>query len=119
MCEQYNFPPLTPSPAALNAAQTAEWPGNVRQLQHTVETAVIRAHGEGAHQLAPHHLFPKLPASDNERVTYQEATRRFQEQLVRRSLEEADWNVSEAARRLDLARPYLHKLMSSLGIVRS
>jgi len=119
VCEQYNFPPLTSSPAALNAAQTAEWPGNVRQLQHTVETAVIRAHGEGAHQLAPHHLFPKLPASDNERVTYQEATRRFQEQLVRRSLEEADWNVSEAARRLDLARPYLHKLMSSLGIVRS
>jgi Nif-specific regulatory protein len=119
VCEQYNFPPLLPSPAALNAAQTAEWPGNVRQLQHAVETAVIRARGEAARQLEPRHLFPQLPASDNERVSYQEAMRRFQGQLVRRTLEEADWNVSEAARRLDLARPYLHKLMSSLGIVRA
>ncbi len=119
VCETYNFPRLMPSPAAVNAAQTAEWPGNVRQLQHAVETAAIRAHGEGAHQLETRHLFPQLPASDNERVSYQEAMRRHQTQLVRRTLEEADWNISEAARRLDLARPYLHKLMSNLGITRA
>jgi Nif-specific regulatory protein len=118
VCEQYGFPPLAASPAVLNAAQTAEWPGNVRQLQHAVETAVIRARGEGARQLEPRHLFPELPPTDSERLSYQESMRRYQAQLVRRMLEETDWNVSEAARRLDLARPYLHKLMSSLGIVR-
>ena len=120
VCEQYGFATLLPSPAALNAAQTAEWPGNVRQLQHMVETAVIHARGEGARQLEPRHIFPRGgDVVENERLSYQEATRRFQEQYVRRTLEEVDWNVSEAARRLDLARPYLHKLMSSLGIVRS
>ena len=110
---------MTPSPAALNAAQTAEWPGNVRQLMHTVETAVIRARGDGTPQLKPRHLFPDLPPADNERASYQEATRRFQAQLVRRTLEEVEWNISEAARRLDLTRPYLHKLLSSFGLARS
>jgi len=119
VCEQYSFPRVSPSPAALNAAQTAEWPGNVRQLQHAVETAVIRARGDGAPQLEPHHLFPDVPVTESQRPSYQEATRRFQAQLVRRSLEEVDWNVSEAARRLDLTRPYVHKLISSFGLTRS
>ncbi|MBA3548443.1 MAG: sigma-54-dependent Fis family transcriptional regulator [Nannocystis sp.] len=119
VCEQYGFARLTASPAAINAAQTAVWPGNVRQLQHTVETAVIRARGEGSQQLEPRHLFPDAPVADNERPSYQEATRQFQTQLVRRLLEETEWNISEAARRLDLTRPYLHKLISSFGLVRS
>jgi Nif-specific regulatory protein len=120
VCEQYNFPPLSPSPATMSAVQTAEWPGNVRELQHAVEAAVIRANGEGAAHLERRHLFPDIPAveSENETLTYQESTRRFQAQLVRRTLEAAEWKVSEAARRLDLTRPYLYTLMSSLGIVR-
>jgi Nif-specific regulatory protein len=117
-CEQYGFARLSVSPAAVNAAQTAVWPGNVRQLQHTVETAVIRARGEGSQQLEPRHLFPDVPPGDSERASYQDATRRFQTQLVRRVLEETEWNISEAARRLDLTRPYLHKLISSFGLAR-
>ena len=119
VCEQYGFPRLTASPAAINAAQTAVWPGNVRQLQHSVETAVIRARGEGSQQLEPRHLFPDVPVADNERASYQDATRRFQTQLVRRILEDTEWNISEAARRLDLTRPYLLKLISSFGLARS
>lgn len=119
VCEQYGFPRLTASPAAINASQTAVWPGNVRQLQHSVETAVIRARGEGSQQLEPRHLFPDVPVADNERASYQDATRRFQTQLVRRVLEDTEWNISEAARRLDLTRPYLHKLISSFGLARS
>ena len=33
---------------AARAVEAAEWPGNVRQLAHAIEAAVIRAAGEGA-----------------------------------------------------------------------
>jgi Nif-specific regulatory protein len=118
-CEAYGLARLAPSAAALHAAQTAEWPGNIRQLRHAVEAAAVRAAGDGAQQLEPHHLFPERIPVDESALSYQESTRRFQAQLIRRVLDETDWNVSEAARRLDLGRPYVHKLMSSFGITRT
>jgi Nif-specific regulatory protein len=109
---------LPVSHAAAAAAQTAEWPGNIRQLQRAVEAALLRACNEGASQVEVRHLFPEQAAATGEVHTYQAQTRRFQAQLVRRALDEHAWNVSETARKLDLTRPYLYKLMSSLGIAR-
>jgi len=53
-----------------------------------------------------------------EHPSFLEATRRFQAQLVRRALEEAGGNASEAARRLGIARSYLYKLLGSPGVSR-
>jgi Nif-specific regulatory protein len=51
-------------------------------------------------------------------MSYQGATRRFQEQLVRRILEETGWNVSEAADRLDLSRAHMYNLIRDFGFER-
>lgn len=118
-CATYGFSRLVVSPAALYAAETAEWPGNVRQLYHAVEAAVIRAHAESATHLEPRHLFPDSFGSPVEPRTYQEATRRFQARLVRQTLDDCGWNISEAARQLDIGRSYLHRLMASLGVIRT
>ena len=48
----------------------------------------------------------------------QEATRRFQAELLRKTLEETDWNVSETAKRLDVARSHVYKLISAFGVER-
>ena len=67
-------------------SQAAEWPGNVRQLAHAVEAAAIRAAGEGVTQIERAHLFPDAPASrrtPSAPLTFQEATRRFHERLLR------------------------------------
>ncbi|WP_293246217.1 helix-turn-helix domain-containing protein [Nannocystis sp.] len=69
-------------------------------------------------QIEPRHLFPDLPPADDAPLSYQEVSRRFQRQYVRRVLDEVGWNVSEAARRLDLGRTYLHRLISSFGLTR-
>ena len=105
-----------PPAPALHAPQTAGWPGNVPQLGHPVEPAAVHAAGEGAQQLEPRHLFPERPLADDAPLSYQDATRRFQTQLVRRVLEEVDWNVSEAARRLGLGRSHVHQLVSRFGV---
>src|SRR5262249_30724992 len=50
-CDRHGFRRLEPSPSLLRAAESAEWPGNVRQLEHAIEAAVIRAAGERAQRV--------------------------------------------------------------------
>jgi len=109
------------SRGALQALDGAEWPGNVRQLAHAIEAAVIRAAGEGARRVERRHLFPEAATDGNEKdgpLTFQEATRLFQRELVLATLTETSWNVTEAARRLDLARSHMYNLIRAFGLER-
>jgi len=120
-CERHRLPVLEFSPGALRSIQTAEWPGNVRQIENAVEAAAIRAAGQGAPRLEPRHVFPEAPDADPAvpgDATFQEATRSFQRDLLARTLRETDWNVSETARRLDLARSHVYNLVKTFGLVR-
>lgn len=119
-CEAHDVGSLGVSPGALRAAETADWPGNVRQLENAVEAAVIRAAAEGATQIEVRHLFPAdVRTSGEGGQTFQSATRRFQAQLVLRTLEATAWNVVEAARRLDVTRSHLYNLIRAHGLERA
>ena len=50
--------------------------------------------------------------------SFQEATRDFQRRLLEQTLSATQWNVSEAARRLDLARSHVYNLINSFGLDR-
>jgi len=119
--EEHALPRLELTPGAQRAIEAATWPGNARQLAHAVEAAAIRAAGEGAQAIEPRHVFPEARTeldADNSALTLQEATRRFQRDLLRRTLDETEWNVAEAARRLDIARSYAYKLIHALALER-
>jgi Nif-specific regulatory protein len=119
--QRHSLPLCALSPAAVRAVEAAEWPGNVRQLENSLEAAVIRAAGEGASELATHHIFPDAAAPESGEEappTYQAATRRFQRDLLARTLEDTGWNVSETARRLDLARSYVYELIRAFELER-
>jgi Nif-specific regulatory protein len=121
-CERHGLPWVELSRGAIRAAESAEWPGNVRQLGNAVEAAAIRAAGEGAVNVERAHLFPDTApalAEESEPVTFQEATRRFQARLLRESLEDHNWNVMEVARRLDLARSHVYNLIHAFGLERT
>jgi Nif-specific regulatory protein len=109
------------SPGALRALEAAEWPGNVRQLAHAIEAAVIRAAGEAARWVERRHVFPESDSDateEDQSFSFQEATRRFQRELVLKTLAETSWNVAETARRLDLARSHVYNLIKAFGIER-
>jgi Nif-specific regulatory protein len=119
-CEQHALLPLSISRAAVRAAETADWPGNVRQLENSIEAAVIRAAGEGATHIETRHVFPDETSAEPEATTsFQAATRRFQGQLVLRTLEETGWNVVEAARRLEVTRSHVYNLIRAHGLERA
>src|SRR5262249_34542113 len=54
-CERHGLPHTALSRNALRAAESTPWPGNIRQLSHFVEAAVIRAAAEGVHQVERSH----------------------------------------------------------------
>jgi Nif-specific regulatory protein len=122
-CAAHEMPRIEPSAGALRAAEEAEWPGNVRELAHAVQAAVVRAAGEGVLRVERRHLFPDealdprgggAPAP----MTFQQATRRFQAELLKRTLDEASWNVTETATRLDLTRQHVYNMIRAFGLER-
>jgi Nif-specific regulatory protein len=119
-CKSHKLARLAFSPAAIRAVEGAEWPGNVRQLANAVEAATIRAASQRAAQIELHHLFQSkgdAQAAGPTR-TFQEETRRFQAELVKRVLETTGWNVSAAARELDLTRAHLYNLINAFNLKR-
>ncbi len=118
-CKRHNVPSIELSPAALRAAEHAEWPGNIRQLANTVEAGVIRASGEGVSAAAVRHLFPaSTSANSSQNPTFQDATRQFQQRFILKALEACDWNVTEAAKRIDVARSHLYSMIRACGLER-
>lgn len=124
-------PDLQLSEAALLAVWTTAWPGNVRELSSRLEAAVLRAVQDGAPRIARRHVFPDAAEGDDEApavngahrepaspVTWHEAQQRFQRRLLADTLAATDWNVTETARRLDLARSHLYALMQAHGLRR-
>jgi Nif-specific regulatory protein len=119
-CKQHGLPKMELSGNVLRTVEWTPWPGNVRELAHAVEAAAIRAAGEGSQQVEARHLFPDaagVPAS-SESCTFQEATRRFQAEFLRETLESTEWNVVETSRRLDLARSHVYNLIRTFGLRR-
>jgi Nif-specific regulatory protein len=120
-CQAHGFGRLKFSPSAMQAALNAEWPGNVRQLEHAVEAAAIRAGGRGGSVIEREHLFPSesRAAAEPRAQTFQQATRQFQERLLLDTLRETSWNVKQAAERLDIARSHVYSLIHSFGLTRT
>jgi Nif-specific regulatory protein len=109
------------SDAALRALELADWPGNIRQLANVVQAGVIRAQSEGATLIAPRQLLPYAadPAPTDGERSFHDAVREYQKELLLRALTKNDWNVSEAARALELARSTMNSLIRNHGLRRA
>ncbi|WP_437714809.1 sigma 54-interacting transcriptional regulator [Sorangium sp. So ce448] len=121
LCESQQRSAVMPSQSALRAAQAAEWPGNIRELTNAVQRAVLLASMEGLAQFERVHLFPDDDAVEcpaTEQLTFQQATRRFQAQLVLSALDRTAWNITETAAVLDVTRSHVYNLIRAFGIER-
>ena len=118
-CRIHKIEPKRLSRAASLACREAPWPGNVRQLQNAIERAVIRAHGEGSTVIETRHVFEEHGIDSDEPPSFQEATRRYQRRILHDALERHDWNVSAAARELQVTRAHMYNLIQAHGLERS
>jgi Nif-specific regulatory protein len=119
--EAHKLPRLQLSPGALRAIEAAEWPGNIRELEHAISAAALRAGWEHALVIERRHVFPDTAApaaGAAARLTYQQAMRRCQEHILRSTLDDTGWNVTETAKALDIARAHAYNLIRAFGLER-
>ncbi len=101
--------------AAVQAMLDHVWPGNIRELDHAIERAVLLAQGDmvRAGDLALRAGTPTSNAASRfEELTLEEAERL----LIQKALTRFDGNVSQAAKALGLSRSALYRRLSSHGL---
>jgi DNA-binding NtrC family response regulator len=99
-------------PAALQALLEHAWPGNIRELDHAVERAVLMARGDGV-RVADLALRPGRESSSRLEEMSLEEVEAF---LIRKALSRYDGNVSQAAKTLGLSRSALYRRLQRYGI---
>jgi DNA-binding NtrC family response regulator len=105
-------PPLVFAPEAMDLLIRHDWPGNVRELQNAVERAVVICRGN---RIEPTDLpFAAAPAAGPGGRTLADAERVHVEGVLR----EAKWNISQAARALDIDRVTLYNKIRRYGLQR-
>ncbi len=98
-------------PSAMRAMLEHDWPGNVREMQHAIERAVLLAQGEAI-----------LPADMNlrGRTAPQRledlSLEQVEELLIRKAMARYEGNVSRAAATLGLSRSALYRRLDRYGI---
>ena len=97
-------------PEALNLLMQYEWPGNIRELENTIERATILCLGE---QITPRELPPQffpegLQSHALEKISNDDFTLRDMErEVIKATLEKTGNNKSVTARKLGIARQTL------------
>ena len=102
----------TLAPDAAAALRGERWVGNVRELAHVIERAMLMIDSD---VIETHHLGVEAHAAGEDQPA---ATRldEVERQLMRRVLEECGGNVSQAARRLGVSRELLRYRMRKHGL---
>jgi DNA-binding NtrC family response regulator len=111
-CKRYKMPRKRLNASTLKRLQTHHWPGNIRELQHAVERAIILSEGN---ILEPHDFFisdKQQSAEPTLATTNLEETEKI---LVRKVIEKHGGNISRAARELGLTRASLYRRMEKYG----
>jgi two-component system response regulator AtoC len=113
--EKNSLPAIGFSDEAILLLQTYSFPGNVRELEHMVERAVVMARGR---VVMPSHFPMRTDAADNGRsnghgpellsLPFHKALAELEKQLISKALKDSGGNKSEAANRLQINRRLLY-----------
>ena len=122
---------LVLEPAVLEQLGRYDWPGNIRELEHLIGRAALRARAsaksaiisintkqlgqlEATDELPQNHQLLPTQVSSGEGL--KSATEHYQRQLIQQALEQAGGNWTAAAKSLKVDRANLTRLAKRLGI---
>ena len=110
-CKQYGKSPLRLDNAAREKLMLHPWFGNIRELEHAIEKAVIICDGTflsaGLFQLQRRNETPEMPVSTLEDM---------EKQMIRRTLDKCGGNLSAVASQLGITRQTLYNKMKKYGL---
>lgn len=105
-------------PESLNLLMQYDWPGNIRELENTIERAVILCLGE---YITPQDLPPQFFSATVREMKQMQSDdgytlRDFERELIRTTLEKTGNNRSQAAKILGVARQTLLNKIRDYGL---
>ena len=102
----YGKPPIALDEKTQKALVTYPWPGNIRELEHCMERAVIL--GEVA--------LPDLPASSTSSPVSSVSLASMERDLIARTIHDCEGNLTLVAHRLDISRQTLYNKIKKYGL---
>jgi two-component system nitrogen regulation response regulator NtrX len=116
-CEAEGRASMTLTDDARELLEEYHWPGNVREMRNLMERAVVLVKGV---RVTAADLNPWLesPPEEGEDAGLKGKVARSEIESIRRALDAADWNVTQAAAGLGIDRTNLHRKMRKYGIAR-
>ncbi len=107
-CKKYKMPKKRLSPSTMKRLEKHTWPGNIRELQHSVERAVIMSE---SNVLEPNDFFlSNMDGKNKSGIT--PTTFNLEEtekMLIRKVIDKHGGNISKAAKELGLTRASLYR----------
>jgi two-component system, NtrC family, nitrogen regulation response regulator NtrX len=115
-CSRNNFKPRTVAAEVIAVLQEYAWPGNARELKNTIERmAILGTDDQLTLDAIPLEIrFQTQPDAPTLQQTREAAER----DRILHALQQNEWNVSAAARSLNVERTNLHKRIRALGLGR-
>lgn len=107
-CKKYNMPLKRVSSSTLKRLEKHNWPGNIRELQHSVERAIIMSESQ---VLEPNDFFLSQ-MEDNKSSEINPTSMNLEETekiLIRKVIDKHGGNISKAAKELGLTRASLYR----------
>lgn len=113
--DKYNKPVSRISDAALARMHKHPWPGNIRELQHALERAVILSNGN---VLQPEDFtLTAQPAKDDGQLNLDQYNLdEVEKLLIRKVLKKVNGNITQAAAELGLTRSSLYRRLEKHGL---
>ncbi|TDE18564.1 sigma-54-dependent transcriptional regulator [Dyadobacter psychrotolerans] len=110
--KKYNRPVTDISSALIKKMQQYNWPGNIRELQHAIERAVILSQEK---TLQPDDLFLKSSGGQASTATGFDLED-MEKTLIVKAMKRFNGNITDAARELGLSRAALYRRMEKYGL---
>ena len=108
---KYNKPNLKINQHAQDKLIKYSWPGNIRELQHSIEKAVIMSENS---VLKPEDFFMR-PILSGKNVTSETTLEEMEKRMIDLAIEKSNGNLSAAADQLGISRQTLYNKMKKFG----
>jgi len=113
-CRKYKKQITSITPEAHQKLQKYHWPGNIRELQHAIERAVILT---DAPILQPTDFLCPEPGQAGEALAFDDFNlEQVEKMVIRKALLKHNGNVTHAAEELGLTRTSLYRRMERYGL---
>jgi len=114
-CGKYRKPVKKLAPLALKKLQKYQWPGNIRELQHALERAIIMS---DSNTLSPEDFFFLSQKAESKMESEAETFNLddVEKSVIQKAINRHGGNISKAAKELGLTRASLYRRMEKHGL---